>query len=674
MLTRGALYRCFELSTFYESRAAPYRVMLWITIPWISLIWGAAYSCWGALLAAPERQAGNHFNLRAVVKRPLLANAVCLLLPLMQSVSIIIPGVISSKRSDDALSGYLDWQQKYANDQSLSREALVDALDIWAMLLNGVYPCVIAFSIWVLWAGLFFFAFSKITAGLFFDIVRHARRLNSNFVRQESSSWKKRLPRTMKPQVIMLRKSSTTLPAREEKHASSSGHSSTGEEGIGNPRALATPEGLARGWQASQLNSGSASGDEAGESAEQRRIRAIEAGLEEMMQIGADTMHVFSQREIAEDRPHTSFFPPVKPSKVIGQAAAAPVGSSARVHHARLFRRLVINFGFQFSGICLAILVFMAIALYMAVEFFASFENNTAGYCIGYALLLAMWATVVFGAITLSAIAARTYETAIAPGGLSQTSAMESAPNAGLFTEMPPANSVLAASGRKPKLKKLPFTRATRRATALAHEATVPGVDETYDNIGARNGGAQGDDEEDDSSGTERLAQLRSPTSVTFEQWGSTYVDGRKLLTPEDFQANKKTPRATSSRRVSALGQSHAGNGSPPRVEPDLNLDQPLNQPMSPATRRHTHTNSGPTAARTPAGPIEIQEELRDHMQAMGTEMATLDSAGRQREQQQQKPTPIPRIAYSHDEPPAADQTFDHTQYEAAQGDDSDLE
>lgn len=705
---------CFEMSNFFEYRQTPYRWMLWLTLPWISLIWGAAYSCWGALLAAPERQSvkPSRFSMRAIVKRPLLANSICLILPLIQSISIIIPGAIANARCDAALERYLTWQQVHADDQSLSQEALVEAVQIYNIMLSGGYAAATTFSIWTLWAGLFFLAFSKITAGLFFDILRHARRLNSTFTKHgtisagNSGSWKARIPRAFKSGVgrassINRTKSATLLghnnSTSDEKNASSL--TSTGEEGIGNPAALvnmsaASPRGApTRAWSTDSAHHprlATTDEEEVAMSAEGRRAREIEIGLEEMMQIGADTMHVFSRQEVAEDLPNTSFFPPVKPSKVIGTPAQL-ANTSTRAHHARLFRRLVINFGFQFSGICLAILAYMSIALFLAIRFYASFENNTIGYCIGSAVLVAMWAAVLFGSITLFAIAARTYETAVPPGGVSQPgSRIETVPNAGVWSEMPPANSVMGSTraGKKPSLK---FTRATKMATALAqHDVTVAGQDETQLGPGADSQihsirGVTGVaamraalEEEEEEADFQRLAALRSPASVTFEQWPSSAAaeqqQQHKLLTPSDFQM-RRAPRVGA-----AVGFSTPPSGNSPPDNELSPLQRTLDQPMSPASRRHGHSNSLKLNSSPPRRSTSNSNNgganlgRSDGGASGATEMSILTNSSSRLQQQQQKRTPIPRIAYSHDESPSARHSVDYVQAEAAQGDDSDLE
>ena len=531
-----------------------------------------AYSCWGALLAAPERDADgklHRFTLRSVVSRPLLANLICLLLPLAQSISVIVPAVLSDAKGERALNDYLAWEQKYENATSIDRDMLLEGADIYNRNLDAIYYACIGFSLWSFWAFSFFLIYTKIVYGLFLDIMRHTKLLRSNLP-SESVSWKTKLQRSLN-RASVSRESASDM----EKMNTSSDHGRSS-----NPRALVAADDYT-------LGSGrNVDGDEEMSSSRRRNRDALQAE----MPMATETLHIFSRQEVAEDLPNTSFFPPVKPSKVLPPQNLT--GTSSRAAHAKLFRRLLVNFGFQFAGICVAVLVYLAIALFLAIEFYASLEANNAGSTAGPAVLAAFWAASVFGSVTLFAIALRTYEQAVPAGAVSNPTRETPRFNAGAFT-VPPEPS----TAKSPTMRSKPrFTRATKKATEIAADQTIGGsdrdssIEEPIEDLPrAYPGGSiamtrvnpsrkdRSDISADEAERFEHLSETNAVTQIDHFQYSKEPVPAHKLLTPEDFQ------RKDRARHVSSPS-------SPPDETP---LSATMNGPLAPSTRvRHAHQNS----------------------------------------------------------------------------------
>ncbi|KDN49944.1 hypothetical protein K437DRAFT_74638 [Tilletiaria anomala UBC 951] len=473
-----AIALCFMFDEFYEHGQTPKCIMLWITTPWISLLWGAAYSGWGALLAAPEGDTygSGPWSLRSIAKRPLLANVICLALPLLQSISILVPAIIAHVKQEAALSSYLDWEQRYAEVTELSREFVLEGQTIFHDSIEATYYADVTFTLWTCWAGLFFVVFTRIVYCLFLDILRHAKLLNSNYVRHEPSSWKTCMNRTsqaVKPQSLLLRM------AGEEKAAQKCMESMPpiNEDTDGD---VFHPKGYAEeGISLNHIRSPDEVSGSGTRAASPRSCQPVNPAIEQFvdeLHVGQETWHIFSTREVAEDLPHASFFPPVKPSRVL--PFARPLTEScSRSQHARLFRRLVLSFGLQFGGICLATLTYMGTALYLAIELYASAEANDIGNTYGGALIAAMWAAVFFGSITLFAIAFRSLECAVLVTGMSVATSEQLHDPLSEVTKGPTrtnsANYKSGQSGGKSGSKR--FTRATQKATELAVDRTFTG-------------------------------------------------------------------------------------------------------------------------------------------------------------------------------------------------------
>ncbi len=531
-------------------------MLLWICLPWISLIWGAAYSCWGALLAAPEssdKGKRSWFSLRSLVRRPLLANLICFLLPVIQSISVLIPAILAEVHWSRALSAYQAWEPRYASANALSRDMLLGSQDIYDQQLRACYYVCVTFTLWTLWASLFFLIYTKIVFGLFVDILRHSRLLSSNFVRRgpsananASSGRTARFSGSITKPAIWRRRHSVDAAEQEKDEATPDSSPMT------NKRALARAEDYAHGG----ITAGTTT-------AATEDMEAPRRGEQPCAANDTDTVHFFSRQEVAEDLPHSSFFPAVKPSKVIGNSTM--VGSSSRNEHARMFRRLLVNFGVQFTAINMAILVYTGGALYVAVTLYTAAEQDRVGRMVGPAILAALWAAVVFGAITLIAIALRTYEAGPPTGAVSEPTGATPRINGGAWAVVSNITEHTSNAGDHhhghPHHKRnshFRFTRATKKATQLAEDQSIASNDgerslDHNDEVGtvaaASSAGharaSRARDSVIDLGPEEEPEQMSISASVArIDHFAyPKQVPAHELLTPEAFQAKPRTSR-----------------------------------------------------------------------------------------------------------------------------------
>jgi len=131
--------------------------------------------------------------------------------------------------------------------------------------------------------------------------------------------------------------------------------------------------------------------------------RPMGIDYQQSCQAGVDQHWNVQVRDLQDDTPNTSFFPPVRPSAVV-----RPVTNSHKSE--KYLRAAYVHFLFQGIMISAAIIYYGEITIYLALSLVSHHERHLIGLPIDVAFLQAMWGVVFFGTGVLVSITFRTYE------------------------------------------------------------------------------------------------------------------------------------------------------------------------------------------------------------------------------------------------------------------------
>lgn len=270
-------------------------------VTWSPLIVGAWFGFIGTAFARPSSKASPYSKKSLFTLKPMTINLICIVVPVVQVSTIVIPAVISNRAYGKVQTRWKAWDEKYLMETELSREMLLEATFIWGDLLKALETVAWAFVVWSIWAFLLTGAYGGVGFSLLRTIRKQIRKLQELGV-ERTSEPSQLSPRTPSIPLTPISPSCTLLGSPtgktpldlkadfEMKLKRSASLNSFHFPGGGNrdPANLTSPSWL----DSDPYPSGGAP----------EKTSAEEADL------------IFSQRELIEDLPHPSFFPSLRPS------------------------------------------------------------------------------------------------------------------------------------------------------------------------------------------------------------------------------------------------------------------------------------------------------------------------------------------------------------------------
>lgn len=371
----------FEMCKFYEAQSVlPSNLMAWVTLPWLAIKSAGVYAAWGTLYARPSAltsEIGRDSSQNRAQKfftHPMLLNCLCFGPPIILDIAILVPSLLVNARWNSTINKYAEWRVQYAGAEMLSNDMLVGIQEIWYEFIQHSRDVAAIFTFWAVQALIIWMSYTFVGVKLLLTIRR---------------------------QIITL-----------ESRAAAAGRSTNNTDRDGDDvPSLTRPMQERRGASDIEADDSSDRLDRIADKRENTSSNpsiALQPLEVPPTQEDQSASNYFTRQQMATDRPVPSFFPPVRPSKVVdGKELNKGNDKSSQAHY---LRRVGVNFFVQCVAIDLAILMFAAIAIFGAIVAVPIFELNHQGAGLSRALLWASWNSVFFGLIVLGAIAGRVYE------------------------------------------------------------------------------------------------------------------------------------------------------------------------------------------------------------------------------------------------------------------------
>lgn len=326
---------------------------------WSPLITGAWFGLIGTIFAIPTTPKRTSSFWKAVWKaalspRPLIINHLCAIIPLIQITTIIIPAATSNSEYLKAYRQYQEWNSRYSSLEVISEEMIQEAYQIWKRTLDAYIIVAIGFTVWSCWAILISAAYGGCGFILLKTIAHQIRTLRKVGVEDTLSSPTTTSPVTPSVPLTPFSTSSKTLlgspvpktpildpkwqnegvvSARLERNSSLKSLSANASGDVNNSETYTTPSpkshhqslrslsridtnsrtALSRGWNGSQDEGYQRSTTEF----PRQEVDTANSGL------------IFSDRELVEDLPNSSFFPRMKPSAFLSFRRQQPLAVSS---------------------------------------------------------------------------------------------------------------------------------------------------------------------------------------------------------------------------------------------------------------------------------------------------------------------------------------------------------
>ncbi|CAO1623555.1 unnamed protein product [Sympodiomycopsis kandeliae] len=356
----------FVLVRMFEHKSQPpYNLVAWLTLPWLSIKSGGVYAAWGSHHARPTTlssdlgRGSSKCRLRSFFTHPMTLNVLCFGPPVVLDIAILIPSLIINSRWNTNIHKYLDWNHQWHSTNTLNREMLVGFQSIWYESINIAHGMAVIFAVWAVQAA--FIAFCYTVVGM---------RL-----------------------LLTIRKQIRTLESRDsDMHLQTVSSPKLDDDKVVSPRMAQRPQDVDLGSSVQ------------GNGEKSRDASALQLPNDPEGQ----TRSFFTPQQMDEDRPVPTFFPPVRPSKVVGRKMMSR--NPAKSTQAIYLRHVGANFLVQYLAIALAVVMFCGIAMFGSIIVVPIMETNRLGAGLSRALLWASWNSTFFGVIVMSAIAGRVME------------------------------------------------------------------------------------------------------------------------------------------------------------------------------------------------------------------------------------------------------------------------
>lgn len=412
---------CWQVVAWYQNGRSSKHLILWIGLTWLPLILGAWCTTVGIIYARPDAlsfvspQPGKPPS-RAVRMgiTPAVVNIFFFAIPIVQSASVVVPAVLAQNHFSQAFEHYYRWAATLQPGESLTRELLLEAQQIWFRVLDAAYWISICMAIWEAWV-----------CGLFFCYCMAGGSL-----------------------IATLRKQLSTLKGLNQNR--SVGHTSTRKDGIAAPAptparplsaatlAITEPDQIdvdvekqpvspsvpgmlsvqppPRSMSLSSTVSDAptlVASDSGFAKPATGQILSVPHLLKDNVadEVEARTTSVYFTREEMEhsDQPSHTFFPPVRPS-TFERPTQASTAAGKQSSQKRYLEKFYLNFLVQFIGLMLCILFFAIFCGKLITTWYSAWEANKFGPAFQTAILVVCWVTWVLASIIIFAILSRTYE------------------------------------------------------------------------------------------------------------------------------------------------------------------------------------------------------------------------------------------------------------------------
>ncbi|KAL9935828.1 hypothetical protein V8E36_005405 [Tilletia maclaganii] len=335
-------------------------LILWITQTWSPLIAGPIWSAFGVWHARPpsskpsyaaHRGSQSHHFLGVPLPKPLFVSVACLLIPVMQMLTLLGPSIRGNDAREEATKLWAEWKVDYGNATTLSRDMVLEMQRILNTDLRAWYWLSISMFVWFGWCVLLFFVYAGVTLRLILPLQAQLQELNE---------------RNKKEQLAMANISvvSRTLGPFDAPTTNNQ------TESISLPLETPRLRNLAVNYVGGRMD---------------------QIDFQKPEQDGVNEHWNLRLADLKEDAINNSFFPPVRPS-------------------AKYLRAAYVHFMFQGIMISIAIAYFTGVTLFLALQSYTMSERHRMGEVIDLAFLLAMWGCTRFGLGVFVSITFRTYE------------------------------------------------------------------------------------------------------------------------------------------------------------------------------------------------------------------------------------------------------------------------
>ncbi|EPQ26211.1 uncharacterized protein PFL1_06146 [Pseudozyma flocculosa PF-1] len=363
---------------------------LWMSMPWIPLCLGAYLYVLGVALARPDslksisRDPGRPPSLALRLGiTPRVVNVIFFVIPLVPAAALVAPVHRAERRWQTALDQKDAWNRRWAAETALNREMLLEAQTIWNGTLSSASHLCIAYAIWAA-TGFALFAGVLICAGRLALTIRSQMKTMRSFKANQSFS---------ESFAVQRRKASAQLGAGKGA-AVPGGKLRHGLQKHGDAPIARLLLAVHRQWQrrfGDDAESVSGGDDDSGGDEEQ-----------------AESMFFSAAQLEQQDAPVASFFPAVKPSTFHRPPkVTARNGRRAQRYY---LERCLSDLMVQLVGISVAAFLYSVLGVYVAVQWYPSWEANEGGRVLTLSASWVAYVCVICGAWVFLMIFGRTYE------------------------------------------------------------------------------------------------------------------------------------------------------------------------------------------------------------------------------------------------------------------------
>lgn len=148
-------------------------MLLWILLPWCSLIFGAFLATIGTYYATPKgvrhgiKNKDQHSNpIKRFFLHAWTANVLALSIPIICCISIAIPSFIANAHYMQARSEQLSWLTRYDQATYFTQEMVIEVQLIWYKALRAMRLTAIIYLLWFVWAMVCFVLYTFLSVRL----------------------------------------------------------------------------------------------------------------------------------------------------------------------------------------------------------------------------------------------------------------------------------------------------------------------------------------------------------------------------------------------------------------------------------------------------------------------------------------------------------------------------
>ncbi|GAC93342.1 pheromone-regulated transmembrane protein [Pseudozyma hubeiensis SY62] len=417
---------CWEVVAWYQYGRSPKYIILWIGLTWLPLILGAWCTTVGVIYARPNAlsfvspQPGKPHGLALRMGvTPTTVNMFVFCIPLIQTASVVVPAALAQMRFSRAFEHHRRWAASITPGETLSRELLLEAQQIWFQVLDAAYMISICMAVWEAWVCGLFVCYCLAGTSLIAMLRKQLASLksfkqNRSFSESFAGENDRTAPRDAFPNVIVSSDSHQRGDHSDDVEKQVHGTTNANDKLSVQPplRSLSTSSAASDSATLFSGNpsierSGSLNSTANGKTTRTRRMVGLEE--EDIAEEQTRSMYFTAEELKNENQPSNSFFPPVRPSAFERPTQARSV-SGTQHSHKRYLEKFYTNFVVQFVGLLLCILFFVIFVGKLVTTWYSAWEANDFATALQIALLVVCWVTIILASVIIFAILSRTYE------------------------------------------------------------------------------------------------------------------------------------------------------------------------------------------------------------------------------------------------------------------------